>query len=264
MLLDILILITAFFGSLLAGLFGGGAGLIFTPAIFLFLSYNDPQASYLMQTSITTMITSMLLSGLVASFKQQRYKQINWEVVRWSAPLVIIGSIFGCFIIMMISSRVLIYFFAIATLILAIRSGFKLYRSSSKKTLLHSSWSFRIIGSFLLGMISTVSGAASFVVPFYERVGLNIKLAIGTTTIIVWLYSIFVAIVMIAFGLHQSNLPIGNIGYLNYRYLWLFMLPTIPGAMLGAKLSYYLPERQLKITFTLLLVVIGISMLFYN
>lgn len=111
-----------------------------------------------------------------------------------------------------------------------------------------------IFGSFLLGVICTVLGSASFVVQFYERVGLNIKLAIGTTTIAVCLYSVFVVIITIISGLCQSGLPSGNIGYLNYQYLLLFMGPTIPGAMIGAKLSNYLPEKKLKIAFTALLI----------
>lgn len=263
MIFSILILITAFLGSILAGIFGGGGGIIFTPAIFLFLSYKDPAASYLMQTSITTMITSMLLSGLVASFKQHHYQQIDWKTVRWSAPPIIAGAIFGCFIMILIPSRILTYFFAVATLLLALKSGLKLYSTSSQQ-LIHktTSWYFRYFGSFLLGVICTVSGSASFVVQFYEHIGLKIKLAIGTTTVSVWLYSIFVVVIMIISGLNQNDLPSGNIGYLNYQYLLLFMSPTIPGAIIGAKLSNYLPDRKLKIAFTFLLLAIGISMLY--
>lgn len=117
------------------------------------------------------------------------------------------------------------------------------------------------MGSFILGVISTLSGAASFVLPYYESIGLNIKKAIGTTTVVVWLYSIFVLIFMIFLGLHEDKLPTGNIGFLNYQYLWLFTIPTIPGALLGAKLANMLPERKLRISFTGLLYVIGFSML---
>ena len=93
-------------------------------------------------------------------------------------------------------------------------------------------------------------------------IGLNIKLAIGTTTVSVWLYSIFVVVIMIISGLNQNDLPSGNIGYLNCQYLLLFMSPTIPGAIIGAKLSNYLPEKKLKIAFTFLLFAIGTSMLY--
>jgi len=263
MLCYILILITAFLGSILAGLFGGGGGLIFTPAIFLFLTYKNPHASYIMQTSITTMITSMLLSGLVAAIKQHRYNQVDWKTLHWSAPLIIVGAICGCFVMMVLPSKLLTYFFASATLILAAKSAHKLYN----KPLIEvstppTSWYFRYIGSFFLGIICTISGSASFVVQFYERIGLNIKKAIGTTTVSVWLYSIFVVLIMIISGLSQCDLPSGNVGYLNYQYLLLFMSPTIPGALVGAKLSNYLPERNLKIVFTFLLIVIGIGMMY--
>jgi uncharacterized membrane protein YfcA len=263
MMLNFLVLMMAFFGSVLSGLFGGGAGLIFTPAIYLFLSYNYPQANHLMQTSITTMIASMLLSGLVVCFKQHHYKQIDWIAVRWSAPYITAGSIFGCFTMTLVSSKTLTYFFAITTLLLALKSWLAVYRQSLARASTHRNGSYvRRLSAFGLGVLSTVSGSASFVVPFYEHFGLSIKSAIGSTTVSVWIYSIFVTVFMVLSGLSQTDLPAGNVGYLNYHYLWLFMIPTIPGAMVGAKLSHYLPENKLKLGFSLLLTTIGVSMLF--
>jgi uncharacterized membrane protein YfcA len=264
MLLDLFVLITAFFGSLIAGLFGGGAGLIFTPAIFLFLSYDSPNADHLMQTSITTMLSSLILSGLVASFKQQKYKHIDWQVVKWSIPLISLGAIFGCYIMTLISSQSLKYIFATATLLLASKYIYNLYYTKNhinNKLLENNNFIIKYFGSFGLGLLCVISGAASFAVPYYEKIGLNIKSAIGTTTIAVFIYSIFVAIYMIFSGLGEVNLPAGNIGYLNYKYLWLFIIPTIPGVMFGAKLSHFLPEKVLKIIFTILLMIIGISMI---
>ncbi len=263
MLLSLLIILAAFAGSILAGLFGGGAGLIFTPTIFLFLSYKNPHADHLMQTSITTMITAMLVSGLVSCFKQHKYKQIDWSAVRWSIVPIVIGALIGCVVMMFVSSKNLTYFFAIITLLLSVRYIFKLYQQPKNIVLSENNTGnlFKYVGSFILGIISTVSGSASFAVPFYEYAGLGIKSAIGTTTITVWVYSVFVVITMIVSGIGQSNLPAGNIGFLNYSSLLLFMLPTIPGAMLGAKLSHFLPEKTLKIGFTILLVVIGVTML---
>ncbi|WP_289993619.1 sulfite exporter TauE/SafE family protein [Photorhabdus laumondii] len=263
MYIDILIIISAFAGSILSGLFGGGAGLIFTPTIYLFLSYANPNSSYIMQTSITTMIASLMISGLVAIVKHHKYNHIDWNVLKWSAPLIIIGSILGCFTMTVVSSRSVIYVFSLATLILAIRSTQKLISNTQQNnTNRDLGWSFRYIGCFLLGLISTLSGAASFVVPYYESIGLDIKKSIGTTTVVVWLYSVFVLIFMISLGLNKNNLPPGNIGFLNYNYLWLFIIPTIPGALLGAKLANALPERKLRIAFTVLLYFIGSSMLF--
>ncbi|MEQ1974269.1 sulfite exporter TauE/SafE family protein [Xenorhabdus sp. SGI240] len=263
MYIDILIIISAFIGSILSGLFGGGAGLIFTPTIYLFLSYTNPHSSYIMQTSITTMIASLMVSGLVAIVKHHKYNHIDWRVLKWSAPLIIMGSILGCFAMTVVSSQSVIYVFSLATLILAVRSTQQIISNKSQDNINRDlGWSFRYIGSVLLGLISTLSGAASFVVPYYERIGLNIKKAIGTTTVVVWLYSVFVLIFMISLGLNQNNLPPGNIGFLNYKYLWLFIIPTIPGALLGAKLANILPERRLKISFTILLYFIGLSMLF--
>ena len=191
MMVYILILIPAFLGSIIAGLFGGGAGLIFTPAMFLFLSHYNHNADHLMQTSITTMLTSLILAGFVASVKQQKYKHIDWNVIKWSAPFVVLGSMTGCYVMTLISSKTsktLKLIFAIAILILAARYTYTLYsknhhlKENNRNYKLSDSVILKYFGSFSLGLICTVSGAASFSVPYYQKIGLNIKLAIGTTT----------------------------------------------------------------------------------
>lgn len=255
-MIELYVVIAAFLGSMLAGMFGGGAGLIFTPTIFVFLSYVNPHAHHIMQTSITTMIAALMLSGLVGIFKYHRYKYIDWIIIKWSAPCVVIGAIAGCFLMTLLSSQIVNYIFAMATLVLAVKLTFQIKKSYSL-----INFKLKVFFSLLLGVISTVSGSASFFVPFYERIGLDIKKAIGTTTVIVWCYSAFVVIFMIFLGLKQEHLPSGNIGFLNYKYLLLFMLPTIPGVLLGAKLAHLLEEKILKKAFICLLYLIGISML---
>ena len=259
-MIELIVICAAFLGSVLAGLFGGGAGLIFTPTIYLFLLYLNPHASHLMQTSITTMIASLMLSGALSIVKHHRYEHIDWQAVKWSAPVIVLGTILGCWVMQMISNTWLKSIFAVSTLALALRSTLILRVKLAKKT--HSSNMFRYGGGLGLGFISSLSGSASFMVPYYEAVGLGIKNAIGTTTVVVWLYSLFVLGFMMYLGKDATNLAIGSVGFLNYQYLWLFVLPTIPGALLGTKLAHYLPEHQLKWAFTGLLYVIGVSMFF--
>ncbi|MGJ8524726.1 hypothetical protein LMG33818_000434 [Halomonadaceae bacterium LMG 33818] len=260
-------IVLAFLGSILAGLFGGGAGLIVTPSIYMLLNYSNAQATGLMQTSITTMIGSLMLAGAIGIYKHATYDHIEWSVVKKSAPWVMVGAALGCLAMSHISNRAMVLIFAIATLVLAIRSTLQLLgkNSSPNVGMSHSSYSPGLMygGGLLLGIVSTLSGAASFAVPYYEYLGLTIKKAIGTTTVIVWLYSIVVLIFMVSSGWHVHHLPAHNMGYLNYYYLILFLLPTIPGTLLGARWARVLPTYYLKLFFTLLLYVIGISMLVF-
>lgn len=260
-------IVLAFLGSILAGLFGGGAGLIVTPSIYMLLNYSNPQASGLMQTSITTMVGSLILAGFIGIYKHAKYDHIEWPVVKKSVPWVMVGAALGCFAMSHISNSAMVLIFAIATLVLALRSTLQLRRKNSSPNAgeSHSSYSPGSMygGSFLLGIVSTLSGAASFAVPYYEYLGLTIKKAIGTTTVIVLLYSIVDLVFMISIGWHVHHLPAHNIGFLNYYYLILFLIPTIPGTLLGAKWARVLPTYYLKLFFTVLLYVIGISMLVF-
>lgn len=271
-MLSFLLLLAAFFGSVLAGLLGGGAGVIMTPAIFWFLSYQNPNADYVMQTSIVTMAATLTLSGILGIKKHHDYQHIDWQMVRYSTLWVVLGTILGCWLMFEISSRQLNIIFAVSTLIIACRYVLQLrtvsYRSVVKAHLIkdktltgHCQSGYQTIGGVVLGVISTISGAASFVVPYYEHLGLNIKQAIGTTTVVVWLYSLVIIAVMVVSGLNADNLPTGNIGFLNYRYLLLLTLPTIPGFVLGAKLTKMLPEKVIKISFIILLFCIAVAML---
>ncbi len=280
-MLIFLLFLTAFVGSFVAGLLGGGAGLIMTPAIFWFLSYQNPHADYLMQTSIVTMVTALMLSGVVAIKKHHDYRHIDWQAVRYTTLWIIIGTLCGCWLMVAISSKQMNYVFAIATLVIACRYIVQMIQASrnAKTSKLHNIQDdnrtghieqsmqgygtsiFQVIGGVVLGVVSTVSGAASFVVPYYEHLGLDIKKAIGTTTVVVWLYSIIVTIVMIISALSLKNLPQGNIGFLNYKYLLVLTLPTIPGIMLGAKLTSVLPEKIIRVGFIILLLCIAVAML---
>lgn len=258
--IDILMVCAAFFGSILAGLFGGGAGLIFTPTIYLFLSHVYPNAEHIMQTSITTMIAALIPSGIVASVQHHRYAHIDWSVFKWSAPLICMGAVVGCFLMTFISSHNMMLIFSVVTLILAIRATLKLIQKHQQHAVGRTSLTLKYVGSVILGIVSTISGAASFIVPYFEKVGLSLKESIGTTTIVVLCYSLIVLGFMIQLGLNATHLPDGNIGFLNYHYLWMLILPTFPGVLVGTKLAKLLPERKLKILFTVLLYCIGMSM----
>ncbi len=271
-MLSFLLLLAAFLGSVLAGLLGGGAGLIMTPTIFWFLSYQNPNADYLMQTSIVTMVTALMFSGIIGIKKHHDYQHIDWQTVRYSTLWVLFGTIIGCWLMFEISSQQLNIIFAVATLVIACRYILQLrqtsYRylkpphlSKDKNLTGYCQNAYQTIAGIALGIISTISGAASFVVPYYEHLGLDIKKAIGTTTVVVWLYSLVILVVMVVSGLNAENLPEGNIGFLNYRYLLLLTLPTIPGFILGAKLTKILPEKVIKISFIILLFCIAIAML---
>lgn len=261
--LDIIVMCAAFLGSTLAGLFGGGAGLIFTPTIYLFLNAMNPHSDHIMQTSITTMIASLIPSGILATIKHNKYQHIDWSTFKWSTPLICLGAGLGCFLMTMVSSKVIMYVFSITTLFLALKGTHKILKQHQQQTIETNqtpSFLFKYVGSICLGLICTLSGAASFAVPYYEKLGLSIKKAIGTTTISVLSYSVIVLIFMTCLGLKETHLPNGNIGFLNYQYLILLMLPTFPGALLGAKLANLLPEKKLKISFLILMYFIGLSM----
>ncbi len=271
-MLSFLLLLAAFFGSVLAGLLGGGAGLIMTPTIFWFLSYQNPNADYVMQTSIVTMVTALMFSGLIGIKKHHDYRHIDWQTVRYSTLWVLLGTTIGCWLMFEISSRQLNIIFAVATLIIACRYVLQLRQISLRsavnshlikdKTLTsYCQNRYQTIGGVALGAISTISGSVAFMLPYYEHLGLDIRKAIGTTSIVAWLYSLVILVVMVISGLNADNLPAGNIGFLNYRYLLLLTLPTIPGFMLGAKLTKMLPEKVIKISFIILLFCIAIAML---
>ena len=245
--------------SLLSSMLGGGFGLISVPSIYWMLTHFYPAFPDKMQMAITTGSACSIVLGLMGSYKHAKYKNIDYQLFRKAIIAMIIGAIIGSFVMTSINSGRLKVIFAILVFIIAII--FSLTNLNKQRNINLKNYQFKSI-SALLGGISVLLGISVFNVPFFSMIGVKLKQAIGTSMLLVFLYSLSGTIGLVIIGIIHFGIGHNHIGYLVIP-IWLStIIPCAIGSMLGAKLVHHLPQSILKKIFVSLMIVVSISMLF--
>jgi uncharacterized membrane protein YfcA len=245
-------------GGIISGLFGGGSGIVFVPGFFSMLSYYYPNSDHLMQTSISTGFASSIFIGLFASRKQIKYGYVKLAPLKATFPYIISGSIIGVYLMTIIPSKKLKVFFGIVLFLVAVWMTKRLLLPVKQKRI--SSIQKILLGA-LAGLCTVLSGVSAFFVPFFIRYGLEIKGAIGSSTIVTFSLTLIMSIMTILLGLHASNLPPHSLGYLNLDILLAGILPSIVGATIGSKLTHVLPMKPLQYIYIGMVVTVAIIIL---
>lgn len=247
------------FGGIISGLFGGGSGIIFVPGFFSILSYYYPHSDHLMQVGISTGFASSVFIGIFASRKQINYGYVPLEPLKSNFLYIMGGAIIGTILMTYIPSSELKIFFVIVLFLVAIWMTKRLFIPAKKKIRI-GKLKRNIIG-FSSGLCTVMSGVSAFFVPFFIYCGLEIKSAIGASTIVTFSLTLMMSTLTILLGLNASNLPPYCLGYLNIAIVSTAIIPSIIGAVIGSKLTHVLPMKPLQYIYIAMIIVVGITIM---
>lgn len=264
MLLIIGSIILGFLASFVSALFGGGSGLIFVPGIFWLLVHCHMGHAYLMQTTLATGFCLSIPIGFVSSMRQLRYKNIDFASFKYYWPWIIGGALVASILILFFHTHFLKIYFSIMILLTAAWLFRRRAIPAQNITPVHWPAPFKRLGGFMVGLISISMGVSVFIVPFLIKMGLELRRAIGTSTVLVFLYSIVTSISVIISGLHLHGLPHSNFGLVNIPITLAALIPTIIGSLIGAKLVNVIPQEKLKLLFVIMMTIVGLLMLIPN
>ena len=250
--------LVGFLASCLSSIFGGGFGLLSVPAIFWIISHFFPEVTQTMQMTIATGSLCSIPLGIIASYKQIGYKNFDFTLYKNVIIFMTTGALVGAFIATIVSSDWLKYLFAIIVLMAAV--WLLILKPQQKNKPIPTTPLFRLFSSGV-GGISTLTGVSVFSVPFFVIYGIEIKKAIGTSTVVVFTYSTIAGIWMICLGLPTMGISWYNFGYANLAIFSSALIPSIIGGLTGAKLVNVLPSQLLKKIFILMMFIVSISML---
>ena len=251
----ILAAIIGFLASFISSIFGGGFGLLAVPGFYILFSkyYNFHHDT--MQVVITTSAMCSIPLGIAASLKQKKSGNIDYLLCRKVILIMCIGGLLGAYTVHIVDSHDIKKMFSIVVFIAAI--FMLLYKSKADKK---TNYVILQILSFPIAFISNLVAVSVFAVPFFVLNSIDIKKAIGTSTVIVLSYATLGSIVLVCLGISTYGISLGQIGYLTTPVFLAAVIPCIIGAILGVKLVNILPRKILHYVFILLMLVISVLM----
>ena len=243
----IFIFLISFFSNAFSAISGGGAGLMQLPALILSgVPYHQALASHKLAT------VALGLGGSLRNYKSLNNDiNIAWQILVFGLP----GVIFGASIVEFISEQYLYLFLGMISILLAIYSFFKSDLGlSPENNVLNSIQKIRfLIFIFLIGIMNgSVSSGTGLLV----------------TILLIKLYKLdFLRAVSLTFftvGIFWNAIGaifLSRIGFVPTNLLMILILGSFTGGFIGAHLSNLNGNKLIKNTFTIVCLLVGVSLL---
>lgn len=242
-MLETLIIITGVLAGISTGIFGLGGSIVILPALYL-LGFNLREA---MGMSFFQMF---FVIGISLYLRHRSYR-IDFAMVRFTMPFVIVGAIAGIIISHMIPLRLLQMIFGVVLIVLAINMVRPKKKREETEFSASKKWIVALL-ALITGLYSGIFGVGgtSIFTPGLTALGYEITNAISVS-----MFSVF---------------GIAGVGITGYYYIWsqhlllsvLLCLGAVLGLFIGHRIS--LRDKTKKLTLyglALLIILSGIIML---
>ena len=256
-----LYLVTGAFAGFAAGLLGIGGGLIIVPVLYFIFSTLGYEAQQLMHMALTTSLATIIVTSISSTRAHHKKKAVLWPLVFLLSPGIILGAWSGGFFAASINTDYLRNIFIVFEFIVA----FNLLLNKRPKK--HTSRINKIvatIGGYIIGMISTLVGVGggTMTVPFLHWFNIPMRNAIATSAACGFSIALIgtLSFIYASYDLPSSGLY--AIGYLQYDAFLFISLSSYLFAPLGAKVAHSISETSLRLSFSALLFILAIIMLF--
>lgn len=253
-------LLTGAVGGILAGLLGVGGGLVIVPMLEATLAYVGVDASVRMHIAVATSLATIIPTSISSALAHHRRQSIDFELIRYWSPYIVVGAIAGIIIAANVGGWVLAAIFAAVALSAAIKMILPL-----DDTAIAADVPRGLLGSgipFGIGAVSTLMGigGGTLSVPAMTLSGKPIHLAVGTSALFGLVIAVPSTIGYMATGWNSAELPYASLGYVNALGFALIAPATVLFAPLGARIAHALSHRLLSLLFGLFLCGIAIRM----
>ncbi len=262
------LVILGIFAGVLSGLLGLGGGVILVPGLMAFFIFKHFPSQVLMQFATGTTLTAMIFTTGMATWAQNKYKNVRWPLLKILLPGLLIGAACGALLLRYISTNHLRYGFVFLVSILGIRMlvGIEMIFNADNEAIKMRSHS-RIVVFMLTGIIGVLAsllgiGGGVLLIPFLMWLGLPMVQATSTS-----IASVFPTITLGAIGAmfvgwhsHQALPPL-TVGYVYWPGALLIGVGSVCGVPAGAYLANHLPTRIIKRIFGGVLLIAAWQML---
>jgi len=259
--LIIMFLICGVAAGLWAGLLGLGGGLVVVPLLnYIFHFYADLPEDLSLRLAVGTSLASILFTSASSARAHASRGAVLWSLVRPLAPALALGTALGSVVAAALPVSGLKIFFACFLVAVALQMLGDYYPAS------RGSKPGRAVltgAGLLIGGVSSLVGlgGGSLVVPFLRWLGVELRLAMGTSAALGWAIAVAGSLGHAINGWGATGLPPHCLGYVSVPATLGVAATSVFFAPLGARLSHAMPVNALRKVFAAFLALLAARLL---
>ena len=253
----ILIGICAGFAS---GLLGVGGGFLIVPLQYFLLKYIGVEPDLAILISFGTSLAIIIPTSISGAYRHTRTMD---NIIKPGVRLGvfgIIGGALGGFAASALPSRILEIIFGCLLLFITINNIININKEREEAKIPFNVITAGIIGlvvGFSSGLLG-VGGGIFLIAILTALLGFSMIEAIGTSSIFISLTAIGLSYMISGWGVSTFPYSIGYVSLINFALIAIF---SVPMASLGAKYAHKVPQKKLKIIFSILVLYMALKML---
>ena len=246
--------------GVLSGLLGIGGGLVVVPALVFLLPKVGVSSDLVMHIALGTSLATIVLTSSSSARNHMKFGNVDFVMIKPMIPGIILGGIIGTVVANWVPVAILPKIFAVIALLLGIQMLLSV-RIEHKESR-YPSLSVSFFGGGVIGLLSSLAGigGGSLTVPFLSWFGIEMRKAVGTSSLCGAIIGISGMIGFIIAGAETHNLPPLSLGYVYLPALLGIVSTSIFTTRLGARWATDLPTKVLKKGFAILLLLISVKM----
>lgn len=255
-----LLLALGAFVGVMAGLLGIGGGLIVVPALLYLLPLAGIPIEMSMHMALATSLASIIVTSGSSAMNHLKLGNVDMFVVKWLMPGVVIGGFVGANLAEWIPTHYLPKVFGGIVFCLAVQ----MFRSIKvTRTRSMPSSSVTVMYGTGIGVVSSLAGigGGSLSVPFLNKHGIEMRKAVGSSSVCGCVIAISGMMGFILHGYNVDGLPAYSIGYVYLPALISIAMASMMTTKFGAKMATNLPTTVLKKIFAVFLMFVAATML---
>ncbi len=255
----ILIGICAGFAS---GLLGVGGGFLIVPLQYFLLKYIGVEPDLAMLISLGTSLAIIVPTSLSGAYRHTRTMDNIIKPGIRLGVFGIIGSAIGGFVASGLPSRILEIIFGCLLLFVVFKNIVDINKEKEEAKIPFNLFTTSIIGilvGFSSGLLG-VGGGIFLIAILTALLGFSLIEAIGTSSVFICLTALGGFLSYVASGWGVSTFPY-SIGYVSIINFILIACFSVPMASFGAKMAHKVPQKKLKIVFSIVVLYMALKML---
>ncbi len=252
------------FGAILQGIIGIGTGIIIVPLLTLMLPHYGYAPTAAMHIALATSMAAIAINSLSALYSHQRRGNIQWDLFNKVILFCIVGAGIGAMLASNINAYYLEAFYGLFLLWVSWVMMKGASNEQSVDTIPQLSRRKLATGGFGIGLFASLSGSGGgiLMVPFLNKLNVNIRYAVGTSTLIGMPISLIGASTYTTLGASKVDMPY-IVGYLHWPALLTFSIAGLLFAPIGVRLATHLPTHIVRRLFAACIILVALKMLWH-